>query len=363
MAVYDSAGNGLGLSYAGAAMPAGPGVAGLSFSVMDYGSYDQRDADGIMLDQKSVVDTALGLAFAIPNPPGLPPGWSGIAVERVSEGVSQQSLFGFSAGAIAMLDRRFSVGFAAQHLGPASRGFSLPAVVKGGASFRAGGSLMLALDVGYGLAEKLVWAAGGIEVTPSPLLVLRAGYKYRGEDLGFNGMTGLAAGAGFRFGRLGLDYAYQPFGDLATSHRIALIYGLGPSPESVHEEEWETRDIGVSTIEEKGKPAGESGEKPPAHLAAQVPSKTAPQPDADADADAAYRASVSLFSAGDYDGAWRKAASVLEANRQHWQAWQMVGNCQYAKGDKAGAIVSYRYSLALNPNNPALKSWLDQISK
>jgi hypothetical protein len=44
-------------------------------------------------------------------------------------------------------------------------------------------------------------------------------------------MTGLTAGLGVRFKGFGLDYAFQPYGDLATSHRIALIWtGVKPEP-------------------------------------------------------------------------------------------------------------------------------------
>ena len=46
----------------------------------------------------------------------------------------------------------------------------------------------------------------------------------------------------------------------------------------------------------------------------------------------------------------------------HWQAWQMVGNCQYELGDKAGALVSYQRSLDINPDNPTLKQWADQLA-
>jgi len=39
----------------------------------------------------------------------------------------------------------------------------------------------------------------------------------------------------------------------------------------------------------------------------------------------------------------------------------MIGNCQYAKGDKPGAIASYRNSLQINPGNTALKTFTDQL--
>ena len=44
------------------------------------------------------------------------------------------------------------------------------------------------------------------------------------RDEGLGSTVSLAAGAGFVVGGLGLDYAYQPFGELGMSHRIALRY-------------------------------------------------------------------------------------------------------------------------------------------
>ncbi len=90
-----------------------------------------------------------------------------------------------------------------------------------------------------------------------------------------------------------------------------------------------------------------------ARAAAPLPSK----------ADAEYQAAVILYNAEDYDGAWRKAYTALQANPQHWQSLAMIGNCQYSKGDRQGALVSYQHSLTINPNNPTLKIWVEQLKK
>src|SRR5207247_8437505 len=62
-----------------------------------------------------------------------------------------------------------------------------------------------------------------------------------------------------------------------------------------------------------------------------------------------YQTGASLYAAGKSDEAWAHAAEALRLDPKHWQAWQLVGNCQYAKGDKPGALVSYKYSLQLHP--------------
>jgi len=77
--------------------------------------------------------------------------------------------------------------------------------------------------------------------------------------------------------------------------------------------------------------------------------------------DAEYQASVAKYNAGDYSGAWTQAYVAVQANPKNAAAWQMIGNCQYAKGDKAGALQSFHQSLALNPNNPQLSSFVNQL--
>jgi len=82
---------------------------------------------------------------------------------------------------------------------------------------------------------------------------------------------------------------------------------------------------------------------------------------ADPVADQAYQEAVSLYSAGNYSAALQKAESAAQADPKHWQAWQLAGNCRIALNDREGAIAEYGYSLAINPDNPQLKSYVDQL--
>jgi Tfp pilus assembly protein PilF/opacity protein-like surface antigen len=470
VAMHDVAGAGMGLSYLSVALPVGPGVAGVTGSMMSLGSYVRRDSDGMRLGEETARDFAVGASYAVANPRGLPPGSTGVAVEMVSESVGG-SLVGISAGGIVPVFNRLTVGWAILHLGPAVQGFTLPGSVKAGVSYlivpndflgrkqapgAARNAVLLSMDLGYGIADRTPRVGAGLEYAPVPMLVLRAGYRWRGENLDVTGITGLTAGAGFRLGRLGLDYAYQPFGDLAVSHRISLVYGLRLSEEAAVEAEWKERPVGVSTVgleadaipdyddalrfyrdknyqealrlaersvemdkmywqawelagscrfnlgdtagalsayrtalevnpqnpqlkavvaeieSGRAKPGGQSapGQPGTAVSATPAPAKSpAPQVVAAQPAptggssEADYQASVQLYNARNYDGAWRSAAAALKANPRHWQSWQMIGNCQFAKGDKTGALASYRYALQLNPDNPALKSFVDQLAK
>jgi hypothetical protein len=76
-----------------------------------------------------------------------------------------------------------------------------------------------------------------------------------------------------------------------------------------------------------------------------------------------YESGSKLYAAGRYDDAIRQASELTRLNPRNWQAWQLLGNCVYAKGDREGALQYYRYSLTINPGNQQLKSWLEQTAK
>jgi hypothetical protein len=61
----------------------------------------------------------------------------------------------------------------------------------------------------------------GLEYWLLNSLALRGGYQ-----LGYDGGD-LSAGAGFRFGGFGLDYAFVPYSVLGNSHRVSVNYAFG----------------------------------------------------------------------------------------------------------------------------------------
>ena len=77
-------------------------------------------------------------------------------------------------------------------------------------------NLTLALDVAKPQDNEIYYCLGA-EWWLRNVLALRAGYKTN-QDIG----QGLTAGIGYKFGRICLDYAYVPYGDLGDAHRISL---------------------------------------------------------------------------------------------------------------------------------------------
>jgi len=312
-AMYNAAGQGIGLSYLAAAMPAGPGVVAGSITMLSFGDYIRRDGNGARLGTASVTDLAGAASYAVKHPAGLGiPGSSGITLEAVNETVGG-ALIGVSLGSVIPAGRGLMVGWAAQHLSPKSKGFGLPAVLKLGGAYDIPGVMRIAADIATGLAGQGSWFATGAEFAPHSLFAARLGYKWRSSDLGFSGFSGFTAGAGFRFMSLGLDYAYQPYGDLATSHRVSLIYGLPPSAISLDRK----------LLLEAGK----------------------------------------LYKEGSYSLAEARVLGSLDLEPDSWKAWQLLGNCRYARKDRAGALDAWKRSLLLNPGNTTLKNWVARVEK
>lgn len=313
-AMYDIAGEGVGLSYLAGAMPAGPGVAGASFTLLSFGDVLKRDDAGVKLGTEGLTDFAIAASYAMPHPRSLGvPGSTGVSLEIVNE-TAAGAAFGATIGSAIPVGSRAKVGWAVQHLSPPASGFTLPAALKIGGAIDPVTLLTAAVDVGIGLADQGMWVSGGLELRPTAMFALRAGYKWRSAELGVTGLAGLTAGLGFRLGRLGFDYALQPHGDLATSHRIAAVYGL-------------------------------------AGTAAGDPVETAMR-----QAEAKYRDL-------DYEAALALAESVVGSAPRHAKAWQLIGNIRYAQRDWEQAIAAWETSLEIHPDNARLREFMERTRK
>ena len=222
VATYDAVGQDVGITYLATAWPASRVTPGLAVTVVNLGSYDARDRDGVKTGSVNLMSVVLAGAFAFSNPEILGKGWTGLGAEVVSEPVGG-SVFGFTAGGVHQLVERVDLGWAVQHVGTDGEGFSLPAVAKLGLGLVAEDGVRVSTDLGYRFISGEPMASVGGEMSPVSNITLRAGYRYS-RDGRVNGSNGFAAGLGFRYSSLDLDYAYQPFGELATSHRFALVY-------------------------------------------------------------------------------------------------------------------------------------------
>lgn len=74
-----------------------------------------------------------------------------------------------------------------------------------------------------------------------------------------------------------------------------------------------------------------------------------------------YQAGNSTYSQKNYDMAIRYYQGAVQINPQMWQAYQGMGNCYYAKGDKQNALTNYQKALSINSNNPQLSSFVQTL--
>jgi tetratricopeptide (TPR) repeat protein len=61
-----------------------------------------------------------------------------------------------------------------------------------------------------------------------------------------------------------------------------------------------------------------------------------------------------LYNSHDYSQAAQYFQAAIQQDPDNWQAYQGLGLCDYAQGDKAGAKQAFDQSLRIHPNNPQL---------
>jgi len=223
VASWESAGEGMGLSHLAAATPLGWGALGASITAMTYGSFTTYNDLGDKLGGQGFMDLDAMAAWGGPvgSLIGLP-GWAGGSVEMVRDSAGG-TLAGFGVGALLPVGEIVRVGAAVQHLGTSSGGFTLPGRARLGAAIRLD-RISLGVEGAYGLTDKLGTVAVGAEWLAASILTMRAGYRQPFKAQRIEGITGLTLGLGVKWKALGVDYAFQPYGDLAMSHRIGVSW-------------------------------------------------------------------------------------------------------------------------------------------
>lgn len=74
-----------------------------------------------------------------------------------------------------------------------------------------------------------------------------------------------------------------------------------------------------------------------------------------------YEAGNKLYSQKNYDRAVQYYNAAIQFNPDLWQAFQGLGNCSYAQGDKTQALSNYQKCLSLHPDNPGLSSFVKSL--
>jgi tetratricopeptide (TPR) repeat protein len=74
-----------------------------------------------------------------------------------------------------------------------------------------------------------------------------------------------------------------------------------------------------------------------------------------------YAGGNQLYQQGQYDQAIHSFQAAIQANPNYWQAYQVLGYCYYAQKNNLQALQAMDQSLQINPNNPPLQQFDNQV--
>ncbi|HEY5039748.1 MAG TPA: hypothetical protein VIJ93_11800, partial [bacterium] len=180
---------------------------------------------------------------------------------------------------------------------------------------------------------------------------LRAGYQLSDQNNEIQGLQGFTAGVGIRLGDLQLDYAYLPYGDLGTSHRISLSYLFPASKansQSTMGSSAASPVLGGPPITFKPDP-GPGTNQNTLTLQFEVPTNPVSQ-------------GQTLEAQGHRVEAMRLYQEAILKNPQDLMAWEALGMSYYqlGSGQKAYAIQCFEQVLKLRPDDKTFSDWLEK---
>lgn len=212
-AAYNSWFGGIRQGYLSFALPLSHGCVALGTNYVDMGKIDGRDEMGNPTGDFTCSDTHVffGYANRFKNISwGVTVGWLQDAI-----GEDKKNTFLGTLGFLYPVTNSATVGIAAQNIGSRLGEDPLPLTLRAGVSAKFE-NITLAHDVVKPKDDEMYYCFGA-EWDLGSSFALRAGYKTN-QDIG----EGITAGVGFKMERTRVDYAYVPYGDLGSTHRISF---------------------------------------------------------------------------------------------------------------------------------------------
>jgi len=337
-------------------LPAGSlgGFAG-ALQYVSWGNLDERNADGVYQGSFTDGDAAFSLAWGMP------------IVDRLSFGLalhgSEQkivdSLYTGLSGDLGVLWNTvsdFRLGLNYSGLGTSEAGYT-PAQ-----DLRLGCSEILKWGSGSCLIPLLVvdWqpngvsrAQGGLEGTIERDYSLRVGYQGALSDNQIGGLTGFTAGAGVKVGPFQVDYAFVPYGELGTSHRVSLGYEF-PNPTPIISKPVTVISHPVTVM---APPVTVVASPQPVPVPAGAPkSKVEVRFELPSSAETQMVSLPTGAQAASLTAPYEKA---VQDNPQDSRLWRTLGIVYFKAGQTAQAVQCLEQALRLKPDDLALKQWLD----
>ena len=108
--------------------------------------------------------------------------------------------------------------------------YDLPLTFRAGAAYQARRNLLFTADASKPI-DDYPFLSAGAEFLPFAGVAVRAGYHYRVVGNALGAFSGVRLGLGLKIGKVRVDYAFSPFGDLGTSNRLSIGIPWGGAPE------------------------------------------------------------------------------------------------------------------------------------
>jgi hypothetical protein len=204
---------------------------GVFVDYLNFGKFTRTDINGVPSDEFSGGDFLFGLNGSMLIQPGLA---VGLNLKYMHEAADSRGSDAFAAdlGVMYQLpDSLTTLGFSAYNLGGVISGYTdhkdkLPYGIRGGVSHSLRGlPLVVAID-GVVPNDNDPYVNLGAEFYKFEPLYLRLGYSLFGENYktgsSSDGWGGFAAGFGLDYKDYHISYAFMPYLDLGSSHRVTV---------------------------------------------------------------------------------------------------------------------------------------------
>lgn len=211
--------------YVAAALPAGPGTLGASFTGFYTSELERRDDTGVLIGHFGYNDIAATLGYGLNVAPGA---GAGLTVRYIRESIAEESAssVAFDAGGRYMVrNTGLSLGGAVQNIGGEAKfvaeSFPLPLTIRAGAAYtkplvKLQGTGLISTEYRKARGEDGRFHVGG-EFAYHDWLAFRAGAKFGYDD------QSTSFGLGVTRGKIRFDYALLPIGsNLGSSHLFSI---------------------------------------------------------------------------------------------------------------------------------------------
>lgn len=205
------------------------GVFGAALQYVTYGQLDGRDNFGNETSTFSPQDIAAYVSYAnYYNKLSY-----GVNIKFIqSQIIETANTFAVDLGAQYELNNKTYFGFLMQNLGPGLKynynSDPLPMLIALGALYSLTNELLFTLDLKIPSDNDPYPALGAqyfIDASEDISIFIRAGYDGNRSDI--NGFTSINLGFGLDYKTLSFNYAFAPYGDIGSTHKIALSLRFG----------------------------------------------------------------------------------------------------------------------------------------